>query len=364
MRFNSMAADLQRQRGELERTNRLEAWADMARQVAHDIKNPLTPIQLSAEHLVRVHHDRGEPLSPVLQTCVTTILSQVRLLRQISSEFSSFATSPVARLAPAQINDVVTEVVEPYRAAAPPGVTIETVLAPALPVVALDRTLLARALVNVIENALHAMPSGGRLTLTTGAEDHALRVAVADSGVGMDDDARARLFEPTSPRAPPAPASGSRFRETQRGVEQRHHRGRERARRGHDRVAAIPDRGTVIARRGTPLVLSTVPGSEFWVPGWVPGSGFVPSSLFTGSGSKCRVRNIAVAPIEPATNLELGTKEPGTVEPPGNLERTRNEEPNLEPRTRNRNRTQSSDDTEVKTQVSESRLASQEAERR
>ena len=127
---------------------------------------------------------------------MTTILSQVRLLRQISSEFSSFATSPVARLAPAQINDVVTEVVEPYRAAAPGGVTIETVLAPALPVVALDRTLLARALVNVIENALHAMPSGGRLTLTTGAEDHALRVAVADSGVGMDDDARARLFEP------------------------------------------------------------------------------------------------------------------------------------------------------------------------
>ena len=65
-----MAADLQRQRGELERTNRLEAWADMARQVAHDIKNPLTPIQLSAEHLRRVHHDRGEPLSPVLDTCV------------------------------------------------------------------------------------------------------------------------------------------------------------------------------------------------------------------------------------------------------------------------------------------------------
>jgi len=91
--FNGMAADLQRQRGELERTNRLEAWADMARQVAHDIKNPLTPIQLSAEHLQRVHHDRGDPLSPVLETCVTTILSQVRLLRQISSEFSSFATS-------------------------------------------------------------------------------------------------------------------------------------------------------------------------------------------------------------------------------------------------------------------------------
>ena len=60
--FNQMADDLQRQRGELERTNRLAAWADMARQVAHDIKNPLTPIQLNAEHLRRVHLDQGRPL--------------------------------------------------------------------------------------------------------------------------------------------------------------------------------------------------------------------------------------------------------------------------------------------------------------
>jgi signal transduction histidine kinase len=194
--FNGMAADLQRQRGELERTNRLEAWADMARQVAHDIKNPLTPVQLSAEHLLRVHQDRGKPLSPVLETCVTTILSQVRLLRQISSEFSSFATSPVATLAPARINDIVREVMEPYRAAAPGGVTIETTLAPDLPVVPLDRTLVARALVNVVENALHAMPSGGRLTLATNAADHAVGIDVADTGVGMDDAARARLFEP------------------------------------------------------------------------------------------------------------------------------------------------------------------------
>ena len=194
--FNGMAADLQRQRGELERTNRLEAWADMARQVAHDIKNPLTPIQLSAEHLRRVHHDRGDPLSPVLEACVTTILLQVRLLRQISSEFSSFATSPVAKLAPAQINEVVNEVVAPYRAAHPGGVEIETTLAADLPAVLLDRTLLARALVNVVENALHAMPSGGRLTLATHVADHAVGIDVADTGVGMDDEARARLFEP------------------------------------------------------------------------------------------------------------------------------------------------------------------------
>ena len=75
--FNRMAADLKRQRVELERTQRLEAWADMARQVAHDIKNPLTPIQLSAEHAQRVNMDRGRPLSPVLDECVDAILAQV-----------------------------------------------------------------------------------------------------------------------------------------------------------------------------------------------------------------------------------------------------------------------------------------------
>src|SRR4030095_11813533 len=98
--FNQMALDLKRQRSERERTQRLEAWADMARQVAHDIKNPLTPIQLSAEHARRVNVDRGRPLSPVLDDCVDAILSQVTLLRQISAEFSSFASSPTPRPEP------------------------------------------------------------------------------------------------------------------------------------------------------------------------------------------------------------------------------------------------------------------------
>ena len=101
--FNQMAAELQRQRKELERTHRLEAWAEMARQVAHDIKNPLTPIQLNAEHLRRVHADRGEPLGPMLKECVETILTQVTLLRQISSEFSNFASSPSARRRPSSV---------------------------------------------------------------------------------------------------------------------------------------------------------------------------------------------------------------------------------------------------------------------
>jgi two-component system nitrogen regulation sensor histidine kinase NtrY len=168
----------------------------MARQVAHDVKNPLTPIQLSAEHLRRVHEDHHKPLSPVLETCVETILSQVRLLRQISSEFSSFASSPVAKLVPASLNDIVREVLQPYLSSLGREMNVRMELTGDIPMVPLDRVLVGRALVNIVENALHAMPGGGTLTVRTDTVDSTVRVLVSDTGVGMDDAGRARLFEP------------------------------------------------------------------------------------------------------------------------------------------------------------------------
>ena len=199
--FNRMAAELKQQRASLERTQRLEAWADMARQVAHDIKNPLTPIQLSAEHARRVNQDRGGPLSPVLDDCVAAILTQVKLLRQISAEFSSFASSPVARPEPTDIRALIEEVIVPYRTALTGRIVVDTRADGSLPSIPLDRTLFARALTNVIENALHAMPGGGRLTIAaereaTDAEGTGVLVTVTDTGVGMDREAVARIFEP------------------------------------------------------------------------------------------------------------------------------------------------------------------------
>ena len=194
--FNSMAAELKAQRSELERTHRLEAWAEMARQVAHEIKNPLTPIQLSAEHLLRVHADKGSPLGGVLEGCVQTILGQVRLLRQISSEFSSFASSPNVKLAP----------VDSCRSSPRSSIRI----APASKAASrfatkwrrrcrwciVDRTLILRALANIVENALHAMPGAGELVVTAVAEAGTVAIAVRDTGVGMDEEALARVFEP------------------------------------------------------------------------------------------------------------------------------------------------------------------------
>jgi nitrogen fixation/metabolism regulation signal transduction histidine kinase len=195
--FNRMAADLKRQRSELERTQRLEAWAEMARQVAHDIKNPLTPIQLSAEHARRINLDRGRPLSPVLDECIDAILGQVRLLRQISSEFSSFASSPTPRPEPSDLRAVIDEVIAPYRTALRGRVSVEFGPPDQMPPALVDRTLFARALTNVIENAIHAMPGGGHLTIAIAPMPPAfLGVHVTDTGVGMDSESVARIFEP------------------------------------------------------------------------------------------------------------------------------------------------------------------------
>ena len=194
--FNRMAAQLDTQRRRLEHTHRLEAWTEMARQVAHEVKNPLTPVQLSAEHLLRVHADRGAPLTPVLQGCVESILKQVRILRQIASEFSNFASSPVARRKPTDLAALVNEVAAPYRPGLEGRIALSTDLPPGLPRLALDPLLMQRAITNIIENALQAMPDEGTLALTVEHGGEHARLIVRDSGVGLEPDVLARIFEP------------------------------------------------------------------------------------------------------------------------------------------------------------------------
>ncbi len=194
--FNKMAVELDAQRRQLERTHRLEAWTEMARQVAHEIKNPLTPIQLSAEHLLRVHSDRGAPLSPVLQGCVDSILKQVRILRQIASEFSSYASSPVADRVPVELATLIEEIVGPYRPGLAGRIRMSVELPPSLPALRLDPRLMQRALTNIIENALHAMPNDGALSVRVLQHGGHVQLVVADTGVGLEAEVLARIFEP------------------------------------------------------------------------------------------------------------------------------------------------------------------------
>ena len=195
--FNSMAATLREQREELGRTHELKAWADMSRQVAHDVKNPLTPIQLAAEHLQRVHEDSKRPLGAVFDQCVNTVLRQVKLLRQIANEFSTFAAAPVPRLGRVQVRALLEDVIEPYRAGLAAHTRILIDVAEGTPDTRADRILLARALTNLVENALQALPGGGVVRMSAKEDAGGLvLITCEDNGVGMSASAVRQAFEP------------------------------------------------------------------------------------------------------------------------------------------------------------------------
>jgi len=196
--FNQMASELDRQRRDLERSNRLAAWAEMARQVAHEVKNPLTPIQLSAEHLRRVWRDGGgADFGGALETCTAAILKQVETLRGIVTEFSAFARPPAATLEEQDPGALVEEALRPYLAAGPEHVLLRLEREEGVPPVMADRRLIARAIVNLVENALQAVGERGAVTvrLRRGGPGR-VEIEVADSGPGIDPEIRDRIFEP------------------------------------------------------------------------------------------------------------------------------------------------------------------------
>lgn len=198
--FNQMTEDLKRQRQDLEKSKKLEAWAEMARQVAHEVKNPLTPIQLSTEHLLRVYGDPDVDFEKVLKECADTVLQQVTSLRQISMEFSTFASPGPLALEPTDIESLVRETVRPYLKSAPSGIRFQIDAEPGLPELSVDRRLIQRTLVNLMENALHALNGSGRIDVSVGRIERAgesyIEIRVRDDGVGIDPEARARVFEP------------------------------------------------------------------------------------------------------------------------------------------------------------------------
>jgi signal transduction histidine kinase len=201
------------------RSQRLEAWAEMARIIAHEIKNPLTPIRLNIEHLQQVWNDRrghgaaDEHFAHALERCTGNVLAQVDELRQIASEFSTYSRIPKIDPRPGDLVEALRDLAEPYRAAPPPGVVVEVEAEPGSIEARFDRRLLARAVRNLVENALRASAGGGKVVLrverqpaptgdgggaAAGPAAGAIeaRIAVLDCGPGIDPSLLQRIFDP------------------------------------------------------------------------------------------------------------------------------------------------------------------------
>ena len=184
---------------ELLRAQRQLAWKEVAQRVAHEIKNPLTPIALSAERIGR-HLDRVTEESPsVIRKCSEVILSCVGTLRTLVDQFAALAQFPAPQPRPSEMNRIVEDALLLFQGRLD-GITLRKKLEPGLPQVMADPDAVKRALANLIDNAAEAMQSSllRELTVETGLSEDgiAVEVAVCDTGYGLTDEIRERLFLP------------------------------------------------------------------------------------------------------------------------------------------------------------------------
>jgi signal transduction histidine kinase len=192
--FEQMTRDLQKSRDELVAYERELAWKEMAKQVAHEIKNPLTPMRLSLQHIRRTYRDNASNFGEVLDAATKTVLDQIEALSRIASEFSRFAHMPRRTLARLDVNEVIREAVQLFQNESRLAFTLHLGEGP-LDVLA-DREELRRAFINIIRNGIQAIDESGSIAVTTEREEEGIGITIIDTGKGVPEDIKPRLFEP------------------------------------------------------------------------------------------------------------------------------------------------------------------------
>jgi two-component system nitrogen regulation sensor histidine kinase NtrY len=183
---------------ELQRAERTAAWREVARRMAHEIKNPLTPVQLSAQRLQKKYGDRLGEDDTVFHECTKTIIDQVEVLKNLVDEFSRYARLPVTCLAINDLNEVIRDSVILFQDAHK-GIVFDFLPGPDIPKLMLDPEQIRRVMVNLLDNAVAAVDkSSGRIEIRTICDlvEWKAKVEVADNGCGIPPGYKVKMFEP------------------------------------------------------------------------------------------------------------------------------------------------------------------------
>jgi two-component system nitrogen regulation sensor histidine kinase NtrY len=198
--FNRMTTELLQQKEQLVQSERVAAWRELARRLAHELKNPLFPLQLTVENLLRARQQSPEQFEEIFRESSSTLLAEIANLKTIISRFSEFSRMPQPQFQRVQLNEVLESVSRLFQAQlrTPDRAAIECrlELAEGMPPIAADPELLHRAFSNLVLNAMDAMPQGGTLTFRTRHEGEWAVLEVADTGTGLTPEECERLFTP------------------------------------------------------------------------------------------------------------------------------------------------------------------------
>jgi two-component system nitrogen regulation sensor histidine kinase NtrY len=180
---------------ELEKAQRMAAWREVARRIAHEVKNPLTPIKLSAQRIKRKYSKQIN--EPVFEECTRMIIDHVDLIRNIVNEFSSFARFPAANPVPCDLPPIIRETIALYKEGHQEilfGINIPD----NIPRLNLDRQQIKQAMINLVDNAVSAIKDHGNIVITLEHDNElkAVSIEVADDGAGISEEDKARIFEP------------------------------------------------------------------------------------------------------------------------------------------------------------------------
>jgi nitrogen fixation/metabolism regulation signal transduction histidine kinase len=193
--YNQMLVRLRESEESLAKTQRESAWKEMARQVAHEIKNPLTPMKLNIQHLIRAWNNRDENWDNLFSRVTKSLLSQIESLSEIAGAFSSFASMPKPTLRRIDLGEIIQNTVALYEQVTEAEMTVD-LPNQAIPILA-DEDQLSRALQNLVKNALQSIEnSPGFVKIIVLPQDSTVEVRVQDSGSGIPEEIQSKVFQP------------------------------------------------------------------------------------------------------------------------------------------------------------------------
>ena len=192
--FNEMVQELKTSREEQKRSEREMAWKEMAKQVAHEIKNPLTPMRLSVQHLQQAFKDKARNRESLLQQVSKIVIEQIDVLSRIATEFSRFAKMPERKFERVDIQELLGESVLLFRDVR--GIEFRTKYSDTSIHLVADKDELRRVFINIIRNGVQAMERGGVIGVESGVEARRCVVRISDTGMGIPHETGSRVFEP------------------------------------------------------------------------------------------------------------------------------------------------------------------------